>query len=168
MTQSAPVTHGHRATASLVVASAALTVLAILLEMNWGLPVKLPGHRALPGALALLVVAEWAAPWLVLGYALAMPLVIAALGRGELALLVPWLGLALLLVALRDARWRRRAWFVVAAGLVYGALRYGVLLLGPHKTPQLVRALGHLLFGGLGGLLAVAVTKARKSKETRT
>ena len=155
----------NRATTSLVVAAAALTVLAVLLEMRWGLPVKMPGHRALPGALALIVVAEVAAPWLILAYSVVMPLAIVALGRGELVLLVPWIGLALLLVALKDARWRRHAWFMVVAGLTYGALRFGVLLLGPHKTPQIVRALGHLLFGGLGGLLAVLVSKAHQAKE---
>ncbi|MCC6523330.1 MAG: hypothetical protein IT373_11760, partial [Polyangiaceae bacterium] len=68
-------------------------------------------------------------------------------------------------VALKDARFRRRGWALVVAGLVYGALRYGVLL-GPHKTPQIVRAVGHLLFGGLGGLLAAGVIKAHHGKET--
>ncbi|MCC6522320.1 MAG: hypothetical protein IT373_06645, partial [Polyangiaceae bacterium] len=139
MSSSTRVTYGKRAIVSLGVVAAALTVLAVLLEMSWGLPVKMPGHRALPGALALLVVAEVAAPWLILAYSVLTPLVIVWLDRGGLELLVPWVGLALLLVALKDARFRRRGWALVVAGLVYGALRYGVLL-GPHKTPQIVRA----------------------------
>lgn len=152
-----------RATPTLLAAAAILTVLTVLVELQWGVPVKLPGHRALPGALCLLVVAECATPWMLLAYALAVPLAIAGLGGGELVLVVPWLGLALLLVASTSTRWRKHFWFMVAAGLAYGALRFGVLLLGPHKTPQLVRVVGHLLFGGLGGLLAAFVVKANRS-----
>ena len=154
----------RRPTTLLVVAAVIASLVSLLLEMRWGLHLKLPGHRALPGALALLVVAETASPFILLGYALAMGLATLGLSGGQPVLLVPWLGLALVLVATARASWRRQLWFLAVAGLAYGALRFGVLLLGPHKTPQLVRALGHLLFGGLGGLLAALVVKAHRSQ----
>jgi hypothetical protein len=153
-----------RATTRWVVLAVGLTVVTLLLETRWGFHLRFPGHRALPGALALLVVAESAPAWMLLAYSVAMPLLVFGLGRGDPVLIVPWLGLALLLVALQRARWRKSLWFLVVAGLAYGALRFGVLLLGPHKTPQLVRAGGHLLFGGLGGLLAALLLKTDRRR----
>jgi len=156
-----------RATRRWVVLAVVSTVVTLLLETRWGLHLRFPGHRALPGAFALLVVAEAAPAWMLLAYSLAMPSLVIGLGRGEPVLIVPWLGIALLLVAMRNVRWRRSLAFLVLAGLAYGALRFGVLLFGPHKTPQLVRVGGHLLFGGLGGLLAALVSKqgpARKNE----
>jgi hypothetical protein len=154
-----------RATKRWVVLAVVSTVVTLLLETRWGLHLRFPGHRALPGAFALLVVAEAAPAWMLLAYSVAMPLLVIGLGRGDAVLVVPWLGLALLLVAVRTARWRRSLAFLVLAGLAYGVLRFGVLLVGPHKTPQLVRAGGHLLFGGLGGLLAALASKTDRTRK---
>ncbi len=164
MSTESSATLARRPTTLLVVAAVIASLVSLLLELKWGLHLKLPGHRALPGALALLVVAESASPAVILVYAVAMPLAMIGLRGGEPVLLVPWLGLGLVLVATRRARFRRQLWFLVVAGLGYGALRFGVLLLGPHKTPQLVRALGHLLFGGLGGLCAALVVRAHRRR----
>lgn len=152
----------RRPTTLLVVAAVIASLVTLLLEMRWGLHLKLPGHRALPGALALLVVAEAASPRLILVYAVVMSLAMIGLSGDPAVLLVPWLGLALVLVAAARARWRRQLWFTVVAGLAYGALRYGALSFAPHKTPEVVRALGHLLFGGLGGLIAALVVRTQR------
>lgn len=146
--------YGSRARLGLLVAGVGFAGLTIALEAALHLPMRLPGHRALPGALALLLFAEVAPAWALALFASAVPLTLAALGHLTGATLVPWLTLGVCLLLLRDARFRHAGWFLLTCGLVFGALRYGALLALPHKTPGLVRLAGHLAFGGLGGLIA--------------
>jgi hypothetical protein len=162
-------------------------ILAVLLESVFNVPLKLPGHRALPGALAVLLFAEVLAPVALLLVAAAVPAALWLLGVGPLGLLVAWLGTAITLVGLQ----RTRLGFLVAAasrraqparrrsgrtlpafvllGLLFGLLRYLALAARWHHTAELVRLGGHLCFGGVGGLIAFAGSRAvtRASERAR-
>ena len=133
--------------------------LTVLLEAVFHLPLKLPGHRALPGAVALVLFAEAPPPLLLLAFSAVVPLAVFALGGGPLWIVAPWLALAVLLVGLRDARWRKATWFLVVAGLLFGALRAGVLSIEVHHTPSVLRWAGHMGFGAAGGLLAALLRR---------
>ncbi|MBI5487951.1 MAG: hypothetical protein HY905_11515 [Deltaproteobacteria bacterium] len=155
-------TYTPRATLSLATLAFGFGGLSVLLDAVFQVSLRLPGHRALPGALALLAFAEVAAPVLLAAFAAAVPLVVVALGGGSPWLVMAWLVLAGVLIALRSARWRHAVWFLVLAGAAFGALRAGVLEPAPHHAPGVLRWGGHLGFGASGGLLAALLRRAHR------
>ncbi|HEY3351979.1 MAG TPA: hypothetical protein VGQ83_01900 [Polyangia bacterium] len=138
--------------------------LAVALETVLKVPVRLPGHRALPGAFALLACAAAFRAVPLLLFATAVPAVIALLGYhgpSPLALFAVWLLPAVAIVIAGEGRLRRSVVFFVAVGLLFGLLRLLATRHGLHHTPDLVRGAGHLAFGLLGGLGAWAATRPR-------
>lgn len=136
-----------------------MALLAVGLELVFHTSLRLPGHRALPGALALILFAESAAPLFLAAFVGAVSALLLLLPGGEPVLVMPWIILGGALLALRHNRFRHGLVMLVGLGLLYGLARAGVLWFGFHKTPQVVRLAGHLFFGGLGGLGAFALAK---------
>lgn len=155
--------------ASVPVALLALAAggLSIALETVFHLPVKLPGHRALPAALALLLFAEAFAPLVLVTLAAAVPLALLLLGEGAAWGLVVWLLPAALLILFEPSRARRPLLTCLALGLLVGLLRYLGLFIRPHHMPEAVRLVGHLCFGGVGGLLALPLVRRKPGEAKR-
>jgi hypothetical protein len=141
----------------------AAALLTIALETALKVPLRLPGHRALPGAFALLACAAAfrAAP--LLAFALVVPGAITLLGchgPSPLALFAVWLVPAALIATLGARRLTRSVLGFLGLGLLFGLLRYCATRHGLHHTPDLWRCGGHLAFGLLGGVGAWATTRA--------
>jgi hypothetical protein len=146
----------------------AFAVLTVLLETALHLPLKLPGHRAFPGAVALLLFAESFGPLLLVGFGLLVPGLLTFLGAGHPVLLAVWILPAGLLILAGSKRCRGSAWFHIAIGLSFGLLRYLSLLAHPHHAPEILRLGGHLLFGGLaGGAASWAIHVFSRKDDTR-
>ncbi len=144
----------------LLTATVACFALAAIVEAQVRSPVRLPGHRAFPGALVLVLAAGALRPRLLLPLAGAVGVAIGLL-TGTPLLAVTWLApAALLAVAGRGASWRA-AIIAVAVGLLFGGFRY-LAHASPHHVPQLVSLGGHLAFGTLGALVAAAVVATRR------
>jgi hypothetical protein len=149
----------EHATTSMILLALLCAGLVITLEAVVHLPVKMPGHRALPGALALLVMAETFGPLMLLALAAAVPTTLVLLGHCHPWAIAVWLVCAVLLAWTGRAPSGRRLIPCVLFGLLFGLLRYLSLVRGWHHAPELVRAAGHLCFGAGGGLLAFAVLR---------
>ena len=143
----------------LVVAAILIALTVLAMETVLAVPLKLPGHRALPGAIALLVFAEAFAPLLVLGLAATISAVL-VLGQAASPLIFAvWVVAALVVVALQRTRLAHTVFFFLAGGLVFGLLRYLAMAKGLHHTPDLIRLAGHLAFGGLGGAVSFGLVR---------
>jgi len=133
--------------------------LAVAVETAFATPVRLPGHRALPGALVLLLAAEGLAPLLLLALAAMGPALLAALGYVS-----PLTVGVYLLPAMALVWWYRKplmqgvAGFILV-GLAFGLLRYLSVSFGFHHTPEFVRLGSHLAFGALGGVAAFGAVR---------
>ena len=125
--------------------------LTIHLEAVLQLPLRLPGHRVLPGALTLLLFAEALAPALLLVFAVAVPFTLTLAGAAPGWAVAAWAVPALLVVWSADRSFRKSLLWFAAVGLLFGLARY--LSLGGffHKTPAPIRLFGHLGFGLFGG-----------------
>ncbi len=133
---------------------------AVLLESQLRIPMKLTGHRALPGALVLLLLWEALPPLPILVFGSALGAVVAWSTQEPLLFLV-WAIPAACLAFWRWRGWRARAPFAIAVGLMFGLLRCFAFPGAFHHTPQAVRLFGHLAFGGLGALVAYLALAAR-------
>jgi hypothetical protein len=147
-------------TIPLIVIALLLAGLAVVVESQLKLGVKLPGHRAFPGALVLSALAFASPRTLYLGFALVVGVVIAALTSNPFVL-AAWALPALLLAFVQPTSTWARVAIAIAAGLAFGLLRWLTLPEGLHHTPALIRLGGHLGFGALG---AVGVALAPRAK----
>ncbi len=147
------------ARAGLLVSMLAFLILTLLLETVLASPVKLPGHRALPGAMTILLFAEVFTPVFLVGFALAVPAVLAAAGFADPVMILGWLVPALLLVLLGRTRLRQSVLYFLLVGLAFGLARYLLMLPGMHRTPEILRLGGHVAFGALGGLAAHGIRR---------
>jgi hypothetical protein len=138
--------------------------LVVLMESAFAISVKLPGHRAFPGALALLVAAQTLAPLMLVAFAMAVSGSLLAMGLIELPMVAVWLVPALALAFFFRERAIRWVGFFILAGLAFGLARYLSLSFGFHKTPSFIRLGSHLAFGALGGLSAYASSKLGKER----
>lgn len=145
-----------RVTVSQAVTLVACTGLAVGLEMVFAAHLRLPGHRAFPGAFCLLLLSQVLAPMALGLAAAAIPVILASLGLATFATPVYWLAVCgvIVLVSRKDAGQSIYAFFFL--GLLFGLARFSVLSFGLHKTPQMIRLAGHLAFGATGGLGAFA------------
>jgi len=137
--------------------TSACLVLAILFELGWIQPLRLPGHRALPTVAALLVFSRLLPPVVVAGYSLlaATVITLAHPHQSAPATLLYWgLGAAAVL-ALRRVERRALAALVFGAGL--GLLR--ALLFASGPAPSGARIAGNVAFGIIGALLALLVMR---------
>ena len=145
----------------------AAVVLTVLLESVLNVPLKLPGHRALPGAFTILLFAAALRPMPLLLFAAAVPTIILLLGyRGPAPwqLYVVWLVPAALVLLAGERRLRRSVIFFLVVGLLFGLLRYFSMAPGFHRAPEIIRVGGHVLFGLAGGLGAWAITRERRQQ----
>lgn len=130
------------------------TGLALVLESQLRLPLRLPGHRAFPGAMALVLVASATPRRVLLGFAAVVGLVVALVSQNA-ALAIVWLVPAMLLCVQQPRSVAARLAMAVGAGLAFGLARYLALPGAFHHTPEAARLAGHLLFGALGSLGAL-------------
>ena len=157
----------ERSTTGLLIVALLFGVFAVCLELVFDVPLRLPGHRAFPGALALLAFGEVFAPLLVVGFAAAVTVPLLVFGdHGPLTALV-WLAAAGGLYGLMRTPLVRSPWRFAVGGLLFGLLRYLSVIPGFHHTPEPARIAGHLGFGLLGGVVAFGAASllARKGKE---
>jgi hypothetical protein len=136
-------------------------LLTVLLETIARGSVRLPGHRAFPGALAILLFAGMFRTWTLMAFALVVPDLLVLLGVGDAhggLLFVAWLATAGAAAAAARNK-QPGALSCLFVGALFGLLRWGSLLFGAHHTPQLVRFTGHVLFGLLAGAVAWAATR---------
>lgn len=148
-----------RLTVSRVVVALACMGLAIGMEMVFATALRLPGHRAFPGAFCLLLASEMLAPLALVTLAAAVPAALAAMGYGTFWTPVYWLAAcaAIAWATRKDLGQSIYSFFLM--GLVFGLARFAVLSFGFHKTPEMIRLAGHLAFGATGGLGAYAAAK---------
>lgn len=148
-----------RSTTALLIAAVTFGVFAVCLELVFDAPLRLPGHRAFPGALALLVFGEAFAPLLTVAFAAAVTIPLLVFGdHGPLTSSV-WLATAIALLGLTKTRLQASPWRFPLGGLLFGLLRYLTVLPGFHHTPEPARLAGHLGFGLLGGLVAFGAAR---------
>jgi hypothetical protein len=138
-------------TVPLILAVLLFAGLALVLESQLKLPIRLPGHRAFPGAMALVLLAGRAPRAMLLGFAAAVGIVIALVAQNP-SLAVVWLVPAALLALAQPRSLAGRLVVALGAGLAFGLLRYLAMPGALHHTPEAVRLTGHLLFGALGSL----------------
>jgi hypothetical protein len=144
-----------------VIVTILFAVLAVVLEAALRVQLRLPGHRALPGALVLLVVAYSMSPARLLVVAAGLGALTAAIAGAPLLVGV-WLVPAILLALGRGWPARARVASGLACGLVFGLLRCFSSPATLHHTPQLLRLGGHLAFGALGAAAALALLSTRR------
>ena len=127
---------------------------AIAAETVLDVPMRLPGHRAFPGALALLMFTEAFTPLMLLGLAALVSSFLVMAGGADPLTVVLWVSAVVAILGLYRTRLAKTVFFFAIGGLVYGGLRYLILSHGFHHTPELVRLSGHLGFGALAGLIS--------------
>jgi hypothetical protein len=147
------------ASARLIIVAMLIGLLTLALETVLSVPLKAPGHRALPGALALLLFAEAFAPVVLLGFAAAISTILIFAGGQPPLVLAVWGLSALGIAALGRSPIAHKVVYFLLGGLVFGLLRYLLLSSGMHHTPELIRVVGHLGFGALGGALALGLVR---------
>jgi hypothetical protein len=137
--------------------------MALLLETAFAGSLRLPGHRALPGAFVLLLLADYLAPLLLLGFAAFTSCVLVATGYADSVTMVPvWILTATALVLVRRREFANSALCFLLTGVLFGLLRAVLGTPGFHKTPELLRIAGHVVFGAAGGLTAFGAVRASR------
>jgi hypothetical protein len=144
----------------LLTATVACFALAAILEAQVRSPMRLPGHRAFPGALVLVLGAGALRPRLLLPLGGAVGIAIGLL-TGTPLLAVAWLAPATLLALAGGGTSWRAVLTAVAVGVLFGGLRY-LAHPSPHRVPALVSLGGNLAFGTLGALVAAAIVATRR------
>ena len=158
----------HRTTTGLLVAAILFGVFAVCLELVFDVSLRLPGHRAFPGALALLAFGEVFAPLLVVVFGAAMVVPLLLLGDHSPLTAFVWVAAAVALFGVMHTRIRNSPWRFAIGGLLFGLIRYLAVLPGLHHTPEPARLAGHLGFGLIGGVIAFGASSllGRKSDES--
>jgi hypothetical protein len=153
-------------TMPLVVAALSLGLLTIAMETVMHVPMKIPGHRALPGALALLVFAQAFTPLILLAFAGAVSSMLVLTGHADPISIGVWMVAALAIWRMSGTKLERSVALFLLGGLLFGLLRYLSLMKGFHHTPEIIRLGGHLGFGGVGGLLSYGITQVFGGKRS--
>lgn len=122
-------------------------------------PLKLPGHRALPTVLALLVFGRLLPAPVALGYALLTPAIVAFAtpARANAAVGLLWLVAAAVAIAI-GRKWRTSLIPFVSFGAVFGVLRAATAT-GAH-VGALTQIWGNALFAMLGASSAYVVLRS--------
>lgn len=154
----------------MVIMAVVFGLFTIHLELVFQIPLKLTGHRALPGAFTLLVFAEAFVPLAVIGFAALVSTCLVTLQLGTWSLIWVWLLAATMIISMR--RWRagrieRRILYHVFCGIGFGALLWLSKPAGLHHTPELIRAGGHMLFGCFGGVCAFGLAGILKTNREK-
>ena len=151
---------GEQSTLTLATIAILFGIFTIALETAFHLPVRLPGHRAFPGALALVMFAQVFAPLVLIGFATSVSAISVLGGHSPWLAMGVWILTALGLWGLKNTKIGNSIAFFLVGGLLFGLLRYLSVSKGFHHTPELMRIAGHLGFGLLGGLTSFGVSKA--------
>ncbi len=160
---------GARVTVPQAVVLLGLVGMSFLLETAFAGAIRLPGHRALPGAFVLLLLADYLAPLLLVGFAGVTSVVLAATGFAEsMTLIGVWLVTAGLIVLARRKEFGKTALCFLLMGILFGFLRSISNAPGFHRTPEILRLAGHLAFGATGGLAAWAAVKGSRRLERKS
>jgi hypothetical protein len=151
-----------RVTVPQVVLMVGFIGLAVAVESAFATSLRLPGHRAFPGALALLMLAELFAPAMLVCFAAATSSVLALTGYANPLAIAVWTVIAGLAAVLYRKELARSVvtWFLL--GLGFGLLSWLTKTAGFHKTPEVMRCAGHCAFGAAGGVAAWAATRAAR------
>jgi len=155
-----------KTTTSLLIAAILFGVFAVCLELVFDVPLRLPGHRALPGALALLVFGEAFAPLLMVAFAAAVTIPLLVFGDHSPLTASAWIAAAVALFGLMRTRLANSPWRFAIGGLAFGLMRYLTVLPGFHHTPELARIAGHLGFGLFGGLVAFGASHLLSKRDS--
>ncbi|MCU0663062.1 MAG: hypothetical protein MUC50_12140 [Myxococcota bacterium] len=161
------VSNDEPASLRLAVVALLIGLLALALETVLNVSLKLPGHRALPGALALLVFAEAFAPIVLLAFAATISTILILAGGQPTLVWVVWGLSALGIAALSRSPLAHKVVTFLLGGLLFGLLRYLCLPSGMHHTPELIRIAGHLGFGALGGAMALVLVRGLSQPKER-
>ena len=153
-------------TMPLVVAAVSLGLLTIAMETVLHVPMKMPGHRALPGALALLVFAQAFAPFMMIALAGAVSSILVLLGHGDPISIGVWMVAAVVIWRMSGTKLERSVIYFLLGGLLFGLLRYLSTVKGFHHTPEIIRLGGHLGFGTAGGLVSYGITQVFGGKRS--
>jgi hypothetical protein len=153
-------------TMPLVAMAVSLGLLTIAMETVLHVPMKLPGHRALPGALALLVFAQAFAPLIMLALAAAVSSTLVLMGHGDPISIAVWMVAAVAIWRMSGTKLERSVVFFLLGGLLFGLLRYLSMMKGFHHTPDMIRLGGHLGFGAAGGLVSYGITRVFGGKRS--
>lgn len=137
--------------------------LAMVLEMAFASAIRLPGHRAFPGAFAILLLAEVLVPVTLVVLTIAASTALVMMGYASVPVIAAWAALAVVLVLVRRKEFARSMACFILMGLLFGLFRYLALSFGIHKTPEMIRLVGHLAFGGVGGLGAWVATRCTRA-----
>lgn len=156
---------GERSTTSLVVLAIVFGLLTTGLETVFHISVKLPGHRAFPGALALLIFAEAFAPLMLIGFAGLVSAILVTTGHADTLAIGVWVVTAVTIYGVSRTRLAHSLFYFVLCGLVFGLLRYLSNSWGFHHTPDAVRIGGHMGFGAIGGFMAYGVAHLTQRKD---
>ena len=149
----------EESTVTLAIIAILFGIFTLALETAFHLPVRLPGHRAFPGALALLMFAQAFAPAVLLGFAAIVSSILVIGGHATWLALGVWVLTGLGLWALKNTKIGRTFVFFIVGGLLFGLLRYLSVSQGFHHTPEIIRISGHLGFGLLGGMTSLGVSR---------
>ncbi len=144
---------------AVVLLALAFGVFTVVAETVFHVPLKLPGHRVLPGALALLMFAEAFAPLALIGFAAAVSSVLVMSGESPAIVIAVWVVASLGIWAVGRSRIAGRFLYFLIGGVLFGGLMFMSKMMGPHHTPNLIRAAGHLGFGALGGIVSFGASK---------
>ena len=141
-----------RTRVALWIAFAAFLLLSLLLDSAVAVPLRVPGHRALPGALLLMVAMELFVPAAAVALALATGVLVMLVAQGQNAgIWIPmgWGLTAMVATLAHRTRWRSTLAAAVMLGMLFGLLRS----LGGAGGVQGWRIAAHAMFGGLGAVL---------------
>lgn len=154
-------------TLSMVLLAILCGLFALALETVFHVSLKMPGHRALPGAMALLVMAETFTPLVLFGLAVAIPAILVGFGSAGPEMLLVWIAAAAFYAAVKRTKLNRKTAYFLLGGGLFGLFRFLSLSVGFHHTPSAVRLFGHLGFGILGGLIAFGAVRGVSRKKIK-
>lgn len=139
--------------------------MSVLLETVFHLPVRMPGHRAFPTAVSILLFADTFGAGLLLPFAVVIPAIMYALGMNTPLMVISWVIPAAVLMIPAVRKRQESVVICIAVGVIAGLSRFLALDFGVHKQSEAIRLAGHASFGVLGGLTAWAALKAVPRKE---
>lgn len=149
-----------KVTVSQAVLMAAFVGPSVAVESAFAVALRLPGHRALPGALVLLMLARVFAPMMFMGFAVVTSSFLVLAGFGSPLHIAVWTVSAALLIFVYREEISRSVVSFLLMGLAFGLVTWLSKSFGFHETPEFVRCAGHCAFGAAGGLAAWAATRA--------
>jgi len=152
----------EKSNASLIIAAILFGVFVIAMETVFKDAVRLPGHRAFPGALGLLIFAQAFAPMMLVIFAGSVSTFLVMAGYLNPWFIGVWMITAAVIWVASRTRLADTLGYFLLCGLIFGLMSFLVKMSGFHHTPQTFRAAGYIAFGALGGLTSFGVIRGLK------